>query len=64
MILKFIVVEWFINEKSTQSEQIFNCVDENLIGFGLATGSKQGFKQSMLEPIKQFKIVAFPDKSE
>jgi len=30
----------------------------------LATGSKQGFKQSMLEPIKQFKIVAFPDKSE
>lgn len=33
MILKFIVIEWFINEKSTQSEQIFNCVDENLIGF-------------------------------
>lgn len=30
----------------------------------LATGSKQGFKQSMLEPIKRFKIVAFPDKSE
>jgi hypothetical protein len=30
----------------------------------LATGSKQGFKQSMLDPIKQFKIVAFPDKSE
>ncbi|MBP6755806.1 MAG: hypothetical protein KA210_06635 [Bacteroidia bacterium] len=30
----------------------------------LATGSKQGFKQSMLEPIKQFKIVVFPDKSE
>ncbi len=30
----------------------------------LATGSKQGFKQSMLEPIKGFKIVAFPDKSE
>jgi hypothetical protein len=30
----------------------------------LAIGSKQGFKQSMLEPIKQFKIVAFPDKSE
>jgi hypothetical protein len=30
----------------------------------LATGSKQGFKQSLLEPIKQFKIVAFPDKSE
>lgn len=30
----------------------------------LATGSKHGFKHSMLEPIKQFKIVAFPDKSE
>ena len=30
----------------------------------LATGSKQGFKQSMLSPIKKFKIVAFPDKSE
>ena len=30
----------------------------------LATGSKQAFKQSILEPIKQFKIVAFPDKSE
>lgn len=30
----------------------------------LATGSKQAFKQSILEPIKQFKIVVFPDKSE
>lgn len=30
----------------------------------LANGSKHGFKHSMLEPIKQFKIVAFPDKSE
>lgn len=30
----------------------------------LATGSKHGFKHSMLEPIKKFKIVAFPDKSE
>ena len=30
----------------------------------LSTGSKQGFKQIMLDPIKQFKIVAFPDKSE
>lgn len=30
----------------------------------LSTGSKQAFKQSILEPIKQFKIVAFPDKSE
>ena len=30
----------------------------------LATGSKHGFKQSMLDPIKQLKIVAFPDKSE
>jgi hypothetical protein len=30
----------------------------------LATGSKQAFKQTILDPIKQFKIVAFPDKSE
>ncbi len=30
----------------------------------LATGSKHGFKQSMLDPVKQFKIIAFPDKSE
>jgi hypothetical protein len=30
----------------------------------LATGSKSGFKYEFLEPIKEFKIVAFPDKSE
>lgn len=30
----------------------------------LSTGSKQGFKQAMLEPIKGYKIIAFPDKSE
>ncbi|MFV8346209.1 DUF6371 domain-containing protein [Flavobacterium sp. ZB4P13] len=30
----------------------------------LATGSKGGFKYEFLKPIKQFKIVAFPDKSE
>lgn len=30
----------------------------------LATGSKQGFKYEMLKPIKDYKIIAFPDKSE
>lgn len=30
----------------------------------LATGSKGGFKYDFLKPIKQYKIVAFPDKSE
>ena len=30
----------------------------------LATGSKQGFKYEMLKPLKDFKIIAFPDKSE
>lgn len=30
----------------------------------LATGSKCGFKYEMLQPIKQYKIIAFPDKSE
>ena len=30
----------------------------------LSTGSKQGFKQAMLESIKDYKIIAFPDKSE
>lgn len=30
----------------------------------LATGSKHGFKEEMLQPIKEFKIVAFPDKGE
>ncbi|MBC7523466.1 MAG: hypothetical protein H7239_03400 [Flavobacterium sp.] len=30
----------------------------------LATGSKHGFKYEMLLPIKQYKIIAFPDKSE
>lgn len=30
----------------------------------LATGSKHGFKKDMLQPIKSFKIVAFPDKGE
>ena len=30
----------------------------------MATGSKHGFKESMLLAIKDFKIIAFPDKSE
>jgi len=30
----------------------------------LATGSKQGFKYEMLKPLKSFKVIAFPDKSE
>src|SRR5690606_29533189 len=30
----------------------------------LATGSKQGFKYEMLNPLKGFKIIAFPDKRE
>jgi hypothetical protein len=30
----------------------------------LATGSKMNFKRQLLEPIKKFKIIAFPDKSE
>jgi hypothetical protein len=30
----------------------------------LATGSKQGFKYEMLKPIKDYEIIAFPDKSE
>jgi hypothetical protein len=30
----------------------------------LATGSKQGFKFDMLQPIKPYKVIAFPDKSE
>lgn len=30
----------------------------------LATGSKSGFKEEYLKPIKEFKIVAFPDKGE
>ncbi len=30
----------------------------------LSTGSKSGFKYDMLKPIKDFKIVAFPDNSE
>lgn len=30
----------------------------------LATGSKSGFKYDFLKPIQQYKIVAFPDKSE
>lgn len=30
----------------------------------LATGSKQGFKYEMLKPIKEYNVIAFPDKSE
>ena len=30
----------------------------------LATGSKSGFKYDFLKPIQQYKIIAFPDKSE
>jgi hypothetical protein len=30
----------------------------------LATGSKSGFKYEFLKPIQQYKIIAFPDKSE
>ncbi|WP_255347637.1 DUF6371 domain-containing protein [Flavobacterium sp. ACAM 123] len=29
-----------------------------------ATGMKGGFKYENLKPIKEFKIIAFPDKSE
>jgi len=30
----------------------------------LATGSKTNFKSQLLEPVKKYKIIAFPDKSE
>ncbi|CAD0008908.1 DUF6371 domain-containing protein [Flavobacterium salmonis] len=30
----------------------------------MATGSKSGFKYEFLKPIQQYKIIAFPDKSE
>ena len=30
----------------------------------IATGSKGNFKKELLEPIKNFQIIAFPDKSE
>ncbi|PQJ73591.1 DUF6371 domain-containing protein [Polaribacter butkevichii] len=30
----------------------------------LATGSKSGFKENMLQPIKEYKIIAYPDKTE
>ncbi len=30
----------------------------------MATGSKNNFKRQLLEPIKKYKIIAFPDKSE
>lgn len=30
----------------------------------LATGSKQGFKYEMLKPLKNFNVIAFPDKGE
>lgn len=30
----------------------------------LATGSKSGFKEELLKPIKNYKIIAYPDKSE
>ncbi|WP_284041562.1 DUF6371 domain-containing protein, partial [Polaribacter sp. Z014] len=30
----------------------------------LATGSKTGFKKEMLQPIKEYKVIAYPDKTE
>ena len=30
----------------------------------LATGSKTGFKEEMLQPVKKFKVIAYPDKTE
>lgn len=30
----------------------------------LATGSKTGFKESMLNPVKEYNIIAYPDKTE
>ncbi len=30
----------------------------------LATGSKSGFKEKVLQPIKEYKIIAYPDKTE
>ncbi len=32
--------------------------------YWMATGGKQNFKESMLKPIKDYQIIAFPDKSE
>ncbi|MRX66963.1 hypothetical protein SAMN06265349_102893 [Flavobacterium resistens] len=32
--------------------------------YWLATGNKQAFKYEMLNPVKEFEIIAFPDKSE
>jgi hypothetical protein len=30
----------------------------------MATGSKAGFKESMLQPVKAHHIIAYPDKTE
>lgn len=30
----------------------------------LATGSKTSFKEKMLQPVKEFKVIAYPDKTE
>ena len=30
----------------------------------MATGSKQGFKYEMLKPVKEYNVIAFPDKGE
>ena len=30
----------------------------------LATGSKTGFKEKMLKSIKEFNVIAYPDKTE
>jgi len=60
-----------INESETQTVAIVESEKTSIIMsifkpeyVWLSTGSVQGFKYEMLKPLKNYKIIAFPDKSE
>jgi hypothetical protein len=48
--------------ESEKTAIIMSIVKPNFLW--LATGSKTGFKEKMLQPVKEFKVIAYPDKTE
>jgi hypothetical protein len=48
--------------ESEKTAVIMSIVSPNCLW--LATGSKTGFKEEMLQPIREYSLIAYPDKTE
>jgi hypothetical protein len=48
--------------ESEKTAVIMSIISPNFLW--LATGSKTGFKEEMLQPIKEYSLIAYPDKTE